>query len=153
MDDVWADDVSLTDASYDREVAERNWNKLQDEHGVVGYKEGISEGKRVSLQQGFDQGYVEGAEIAHQLGRMRGVLSTLIQLYGSPTSQSTTVTTADLEELKALHQQLETLGVEQIFTLGYFKGEKTASGTNAHPAKVSELCNKVASMITRLGWE
>ncbi|KAI9015073.1 hypothetical protein BC832DRAFT_189781 [Gaertneriomyces semiglobifer] len=74
MDDVWADDVSLTDASYDREVAQRNWNKLQDEHGVVGYKEGISEGKQVSLQQGFDQGYVEGAEIAHQLGRMRGVL-------------------------------------------------------------------------------
>ncbi|RKO87730.1 hypothetical protein BDK51DRAFT_23969, partial [Blyttiomyces helicus] len=69
-DDVWGSEGDETE--YDREMADRNWNRLQDEHGVVGYKEGISEAKEKGLQLGFDKGYAEGAEIGLALGRLQG---------------------------------------------------------------------------------
>ena len=35
QDDVWDDDSGITDTQYDRDVAAREWNKLQDVHGMV----------------------------------------------------------------------------------------------------------------------
>ncbi|KAI8917058.1 essential protein Yae1, N terminal-domain-containing protein, partial [Powellomyces hirtus] len=90
-DDVWDDDASIPDAQYDKQVAERNWNRLQDTHGVAGYKDGITEGKKASLQQGFDQGYGNGVDIGLQLGRLRGIAKCV------------------------------SISVEHVFTLSYFR--------------------------------
>ncbi|KAL4669210.1 hypothetical protein H8959_007764, partial [Pygathrix nigripes] len=39
-----------------------------------GYRDGIDAGKAVALQQGFNQGYKEGAEVILNYGRLRGTL-------------------------------------------------------------------------------
>lgn len=79
-------------SDYDKRMAEREWNKLHRQHGVVcislgrglyissaadhisqdGYREGIEEAKEAELQHGFDDGFAEGAQIGIKLGRIRG---------------------------------------------------------------------------------
>lgn len=72
-DDIWDDD-GPSDLQYDRSISERNWKRLQETHGVLGYKEGVVEGKDESLQAGFNVGFSEGAIIGHELGRLRGII-------------------------------------------------------------------------------
>ncbi|XP_053518933.1 protein YAE1 homolog isoform X2 [Artibeus jamaicensis] len=43
-----------------------------------GYRDGLEAGKAVTLQQGFNQGYKEGAEIIMNYGQLRGTLSALL---------------------------------------------------------------------------
>ncbi|KAI9497277.1 hypothetical protein BDB00DRAFT_757174 [Zychaea mexicana] len=72
-DDIWAssdEDV----ATYDREIAQREWDKLNMNHGNEGYKEGISEAKEEYMQEGFDRGYKEGLEMGKAIGKLRGIL-------------------------------------------------------------------------------
>lgn len=39
-----------------------------------GYRDGVDAGKAVTLQQGFNQGYKEGAEVIINYGLLRGTL-------------------------------------------------------------------------------
>lgn len=48
--------------------------KLRSVHSTAGYRNGISESKTAKLQQGFDEGYVLGAEIGALAGRILGVV-------------------------------------------------------------------------------
>ncbi|KAK2095893.1 hypothetical protein P7K49_024927 [Saguinus oedipus] len=43
-----------------------------------GYRDGVDAGKAVTLQQGFNQGYKEGAEVILNYGQLRGTLSALL---------------------------------------------------------------------------
>ncbi|XP_053782244.1 protein YAE1 homolog isoform X3 [Desmodus rotundus] len=45
---------------------------------MEGYRDGLEAGKAVTLQQGFNQGYKEGAEIIMNYGQLRGTLSALL---------------------------------------------------------------------------
>jgi hypothetical protein len=71
MTDVWDDSAS------ESEMFERNWNRLQDTHGTVGYREGLVEGQEKHIQQGFDDGYTIGATVGLEIGMMQGVLATM----------------------------------------------------------------------------
>ncbi|KAI7876943.1 hypothetical protein K492DRAFT_134636, partial [Lichtheimia hyalospora FSU 10163] len=73
LDDIWASSDE-DDVTYDRDIAKREWEKLNTNHGNEGYKEGITEGKEVLMQQGFDRGYSEGIELGKAFGRLRGKL-------------------------------------------------------------------------------
>ncbi|XP_077637285.1 protein YAE1 homolog, partial [Crocuta crocuta] len=43
-----------------------------------GYRDGVDAGKAVTLQQGFNQGYKEGADLIINYGQLRGTLSALL---------------------------------------------------------------------------
>ncbi|KAF9121579.1 hypothetical protein BGW39_010416 [Mortierella sp. 14UC] len=81
--DVWADDNGIDDdvwgnddeVSYDRTIAQKEWDRLHENFGNTGYREGIEEGKEGTLQQGFNQGWSEGVQYGHELGRLRGLIS------------------------------------------------------------------------------
>ncbi|KAJ3176195.1 hypothetical protein HDU87_005410 [Geranomyces variabilis] len=122
-DDDWADDSGLTDAQYDKLVAERNWNRLQDEHGVAGYKDGITEGKKASLQDGFDAGYTNGVEAGLALGRLRGLLSTMVQIQPSRSTGDSSLA----DRLSTILSELEATSVEHVFTLAYFRATEATS--------------------------
>ncbi|KAJ3144148.1 hypothetical protein HK101_002784 [Irineochytrium annulatum] len=77
MDDVWDDDAD--DHLHDRSVAERDWNKLQQEHGNTGYRNAVTEQKEIHVQTGFDEGFVSGARIGRRAGVMLGRISTLMR--------------------------------------------------------------------------
>ncbi|KAJ3136106.1 hypothetical protein HDU90_003509 [Geranomyces variabilis] len=134
-DDDWGDDSGLTDAQYDKLVAERNWNRLQDEHGVAGYKDGITEGKKANLQDGFDAGYTNGAEAGLALGRLRGWLSTMAQIQASHSAGDPTLT----DRLSTLLSELEATSVEHVFTLAYFRATE---GTTTAPATASACSSR-----------
>ncbi|KAF2963220.1 hypothetical protein GQX73_g10353 [Xylaria multiplex] len=48
--------------------------RLQAQHNTVGYREGITAGKASSIQSGFDQGFVLGANIGIRAGQILGLL-------------------------------------------------------------------------------
>uniref|UniRef100_A0A9L0I8Z6 YAE1 maturation factor of ABCE1 n=1 Tax=Equus asinus TaxID=9793 RepID=A0A9L0I8Z6_EQUAS len=56
------------------------WVRGEGRGGVKkeGYRDGIDAGKAVTLQQGFNQGYKEGAEVIINYGQLRGTLSALL---------------------------------------------------------------------------
>lgn len=76
MEDIWDD----CDEQFNDKIATNSWNRLQEMHGVFGYKEGINEGKQTSLQGGFDEGYKESMELSSKLGEVYGKLTMILQL-------------------------------------------------------------------------
>jgi hypothetical protein len=97
MEDIWDDNGNETD------IADREWNKLQEVHGTIGYREGVVDGQDSIMQKGFDIGYKEGSEIGLELGIMQGMLSG-----------------RDDVESKLLYQKLQLLTWDEVFQ-GYLK--------------------------------
>ncbi|KAJ3252435.1 hypothetical protein HK103_001554 [Boothiomyces macroporosus] len=115
MSDIWEDE----DSDYERKMADREWNRLQDQHGVIGYTEGVEEAKEQHLQVGFDDGYSIGASIGLQVGRMQFKLESLLaELKSKQEDKSTEQETKRLQEL---YTKLKNLKYDQIFTKEWFK--------------------------------
>eukprot|EP00842_Homolaphlyctis_polyrhiza_P003764 jgi/Hompol1/4389/HPOL_003625-RA len=138
MDSDWAaDDWAGDDASYDRAIAERNWNRLQDTHGVVGYKEGLIEGKEAHIQAGFDSGYRRGWHIGRRIGRLQGIVAGALQLAsktGSPKDAAVVTAAfralpsdADLASLQALHTEIQAITADSLFDAAFHKAEQSQS--------------------------
>ncbi|RUS23250.1 hypothetical protein BC937DRAFT_89720 [Endogone sp. FLAS-F59071] len=72
-DDIW-DDSDDDTVSYHRSMAEREWGRLHEQHGNAGYKDGIVEGKDLTIQEGFNRGYSEGVVVGKEIGELRGML-------------------------------------------------------------------------------
>ncbi|KAI1320438.1 hypothetical protein F5Y16DRAFT_389917 [Xylariaceae sp. FL0255] len=51
--------------------------RLQSQHTTTGYREGITAGKAVSIQPGFDQGYPLGASLGLRAGQLLGHLESI----------------------------------------------------------------------------
>ncbi|XP_027691549.1 protein YAE1 homolog [Vombatus ursinus] len=62
--------------------AQREWKKRVERRVREGYRDGVDAGKAAVLQQGFNQGYKEGAEIIVSYGQLRGTLSALLSWCG-----------------------------------------------------------------------
>ncbi|KAJ8778677.1 protein YAE1 homolog isoform X1 [Balaenoptera ricei] len=59
-------------------LVHREWRSHMQRRVKEGYRDGIDAGKAVTLQQGFNQGYKEGAEVIINYGQLRGTLSALL---------------------------------------------------------------------------
>ncbi|XP_036183342.1 protein YAE1 homolog [Myotis myotis] len=59
-------------------LAQREWRSQMQRRVKEGYRDGLQAGKAVALQQGFNQGYKEGAEVIINYGQLRGTLSALL---------------------------------------------------------------------------
>ncbi|TPX35949.1 hypothetical protein SmJEL517_g01704 [Synchytrium microbalum] len=117
--DVWADESTLDDASYDRVMADRSWNRMHQQHGVIGYKEGKSEGREKGLQAGFDQGLKRGVALGVCVGRAGGIISTL-QTYNTHKASPSEKLSGDISsKLEALKQEYDDLTVDKVFTARY----------------------------------
>uniref|UniRef100_A0A2K5F4P4 YAE1 maturation factor of ABCE1 n=1 Tax=Aotus nancymaae TaxID=37293 RepID=A0A2K5F4P4_AOTNA len=55
-------------------LVQREWQSHMQRRVKEGYRDGVDAGKAVTLQQGFNQGYKEGAEVILNYGRLRGTL-------------------------------------------------------------------------------
>ncbi|KAI8613074.1 hypothetical protein BC830DRAFT_1170569 [Chytriomyces sp. MP71] len=52
----------------DMEAADREFSALHRVHGTLGYKDGVDEGRKTSIQSGFDQAYNESFPAAFEKG-------------------------------------------------------------------------------------
>ncbi|XP_004384010.1 protein YAE1 homolog [Trichechus manatus latirostris] len=59
-------------------LVQREWRNHMHRRVKEGYRDGVDAGKAVALQQGFNQGYKEGAEVIINYGQLRGTLSALL---------------------------------------------------------------------------
>ncbi|XP_007955162.1 protein YAE1 homolog [Orycteropus afer afer] len=59
-------------------LVQREWRNHMHRRVKEGYRDGVDAGKAVTLQQGFNQGYKEGAEVIINYGQLRGTLSALL---------------------------------------------------------------------------
>ncbi|CAB4410149.1 unnamed protein product [Rhizophagus irregularis] len=124
-DDVWA---SVEDTSeYDRIMSLKEWDHMNRNFGNIGYREGIIEGKDVTIQEGFNNGYVEGVNIGMEFGRLRGLLNTLLEFYNSLINENNNDDELKLpnqtsfNKLKSLEDELANLTADKVFTRDYFK--------------------------------
>ncbi|RUS31084.1 hypothetical protein BC938DRAFT_478495 [Jimgerdemannia flammicorona] len=129
LDDIWADSDE-DPISYQRSMANREWKRLHEQHGNAGYKEGIVEGKDLTVQEGFNRGYSEGVTVGKEIGELRGTLSTLITFY-TQTSSTEIHATTHLARLRALHDEISAISIEHIFAKEHFyeKEERIRVGT------------------------
>ncbi|KAJ2956219.1 hypothetical protein NQZ79_g7902 [Umbelopsis isabellina] len=118
-DDIWASDSEQDQLSYDQQIAEREWNKMNEVHGNEGYKDGIVAGKDITIQEGFNRGYKEGVALGRQFGKLRGTVSTLIVYYTQ--LQKDVIDPALMEKLTHLNKELTAVGIEDLFTKEYFR--------------------------------
>ncbi|XP_012509986.1 PREDICTED: yae1 domain-containing protein 1 [Propithecus coquereli] len=70
---------------------QREWQSHMQRRVKEGYREGIDAGKAVALQQGFNQGYKEGAEVIINYGQLRGTLSALLSWCHLHDNSSTSI--------------------------------------------------------------
>ncbi|KAI8051361.1 uncharacterized protein B0P05DRAFT_313175 [Gilbertella persicaria] len=144
LEDVWADSDNEEQIAYERNLAEKEWEKLQEDHGNTGYKEGIVEGKEVNMQRGFDKGYVEGLAIGKAVGRLRGLVSCQIVFYRQLCKNEDAT-----KELDALFDEIDKIEVNHIYSVDYFRDNQSEKpdGYVAPEAFVSQLEEKVKSTL------
>ncbi|XP_027625562.1 protein YAE1 homolog [Tupaia chinensis] len=87
------DEADVFDEEADESlVVQREWRSHMQRRVKEGYRDGIDAGKAVALQQGFNQGYKEGAEVIINYGQLRGTLSALLSWCHLHGNSSTLIT-------------------------------------------------------------
>ncbi|KAK3825949.1 MAG: hypothetical protein J3Q66DRAFT_329012 [Benniella sp.] len=142
-DDIWGDDDAV---SYDRAIAEREWSRLHDTFGNTGYREGIEEGKEGTLQQGFNQGWADGVQYGYELGRLRGLISPLIE-YLRSTTPSSSSPFKDLQDKEAwikkaseLTKELVELDIAKVFDKAFFDDGYKSTPSKSTPTNTGSGC-------------
>lgn len=103
MDDVWGSDES------DNNLLMNDLNKLKDQHSKRGYLDGIVSAKEVNLQDAFNNGFPNGAQLGFEIGKIIGNLQFLENIHGksdSQLSQDYKLAQADLNITNVLNKKL-----------------------------------------------
>ncbi|KAG0143848.1 hypothetical protein CROQUDRAFT_163815 [Cronartium quercuum f. sp. fusiforme G11] len=83
--EIWEDDDSPTlgphvqsQGSSSGRLAAIEYGRMVETFHQAGYREGLSKGKLVRLQAGFDKGYGKGSQLGKELGILRGQASGIL---------------------------------------------------------------------------
>ncbi|KAF9153113.1 hypothetical protein BG015_004053 [Linnemannia schmuckeri] len=138
-DDVWGNDDEV---SYDRAIAQKEWDRLHENFGNTGYREGIEEGKEGTLQQGFNQGWSEGVQYGHELGRLRGLISPLLGYVRSSSSQLSQIKDKEgwITRATRVVKELVELDIAKVFDKAYFDDGRGPSSSPNKEEKDSGCC-------------
>nr|XP_033780096.1 protein YAE1 homolog [Geotrypetes seraphini] len=60
------------------QLAQREWTNVMEQRAKEGYRDGVDAGKEASLQEGFNQGYKQSAQLMVKSGQLRGTLNALL---------------------------------------------------------------------------
>lgn len=83
--------------------------RLQSQHSTAGYREGITTSKGTFMQEGFDEGYMLGAELGMRGGWIIGVLEGIV--HGGQ----------GVERVKTLLKEArQELSIKGLYAPGYF---------------------------------
>lgn len=107
-----SDDISSrTEARYANDVVS-DYERLRSTHATAGYRDGISVGKAVSVQKGFDEGFALGGEIGRAVGYLLGCF------------QGIEAALAGDEEMRSASNAIkDDLRLERIFAREYISEE------------------------------
>lgn len=97
-DDVWGEGDSDTP---EQAALDREWETRHQQFYNSGYRDGLDEGKELTLQHGFNAGFAEGAHAGFEFGLVRGALQTLVALHNCSAEEKAQVL-ALLQQLTAV---------------------------------------------------
>ncbi|GAN10572.1 conserved hypothetical protein [Mucor ambiguus] len=138
-DDIWADSDNEEQVAYERNLAEKEWERLQEDHGNTGYKEGIVEGKEVNMQKGFDRGYAEGLVIGKAVGKLRGMVRQMLKNEKAA------------QELDTLFDEIDKIEVNHVYSVDYFRDAAKHKEEYVAPETfIQQLEDKVNSTLKRV---
>ncbi|KAL0091086.1 hypothetical protein J3Q64DRAFT_1844092 [Phycomyces blakesleeanus] len=143
-DSIWGSSDE-DDVRYERTIAEKEWNRMHQNHGNEGYKDGIIEGKEVVMQKGFDRGYEDGLGIGRSMGYLRGELSTWILFYQQMVNNPEAVRVLEL-----LLDEVNKVDVHHIYTKEYFQDNSKSAEYVSPQDFVKSLQDKVSSTLIAL---
>ncbi|WVQ83368.1 hypothetical protein IAT38_005509 [Cryptococcus sp. DSM 104549] len=69
-------------------LVEREYNRIANTYSDAGYREGITDGKLATLQDGFDEGFALSVPLSRQVGSLRGRAAALLAISSASTSTS-----------------------------------------------------------------
>ncbi|CAD5112037.1 DgyrCDS1286 [Dimorphilus gyrociliatus] len=98
------EDSDSADNSLD--IANKDWEKLRNQHVKDGFRSGFEEGQNSNTQEGFEAGFVQSAEFFRRIGQLKGHLTLVASL------DQTVDITERIETLDKLHCDLRTLFVQ-----------------------------------------
>uniref|UniRef100_A0A8D0HFC5 YAE1 maturation factor of ABCE1 n=1 Tax=Sphenodon punctatus TaxID=8508 RepID=A0A8D0HFC5_SPHPU len=108
-EDVFDENVDEMD------LLQKEWKNTMEKRIKEGYTDGAEAGKVIALQQGFNQGYKQGAEMMMPCGQLRGTLNALLSWCHFNEADSTVLSKinnlldAVAKYEKHLHKQLNSL--------------------------------------------
>ncbi|XP_076975602.1 protein YAE1 homolog [Tamandua tetradactyla] len=109
-----ADEGDVFDEEADESLlVQREWQSHMQRRVKEGYRDGVDAGKAVALQQGFNQGYKEGAEVIMNYGQLRGTLSALLSWCHLHDNSSTLIS--------KINDLLDAVGQCEEYVLGNLK--------------------------------
>src|ERR1700722_20273246 len=76
--------------------------RLREKHETEGYRDGVTKGKAVSVQRGFDEGYGLGAVLGLRVGKIVGLLEGICAAIRSARSNTEDRWEVELERLESL---------------------------------------------------
>ncbi|KAF8957670.1 hypothetical protein BGZ46_002104 [Entomortierella lignicola] len=155
--DIWGDEDEI---SYDRAIAEKDWSRMNETFGNSGYREGIEEGKEGTLQEGFNQGWSEGVHYGYELGRLRGLISPLIEYLKStstwPPNNNNNGSDNQLNKIQdkeawinkanKLVRELIDLDIDNVFDKAFFDDKSHTSKTLSTDSTKSGCCGGSSSL-------
>ncbi|KAJ3697894.1 hypothetical protein LUZ61_001599 [Rhynchospora tenuis] len=74
-EDIWVDDTN--DDSNPESNLSQEWMWRQKRFHIMGYREGITEGKEASAQEGFNIGFRQSVQVGRKWGLVWGITSAI----------------------------------------------------------------------------
>jgi len=95
----WQDE----DENFEQIIREREWQKLKEMYNNSGFRDGITEGRNLNVQEHFNEGVKLGLRVGFAYGHLAGILSSMNLFY----SQNNLVPQQQLhQEIDQLHGKL-----------------------------------------------
>jgi hypothetical protein len=95
--------------------------RLRSTHVTSGYREGLASSKEKYMQEGFDEGYSLGAELALKAGWCLGMLKGMVNYDGAVSNVSASICQGqDTRPVPILAEAEAALKVEKLFGREYF---------------------------------
>ncbi|WVF69840.1 hypothetical protein IAT40_004620 [Kwoniella sp. CBS 6097] len=85
-DDDWLEPPAQGGAS--DPLVNQEYTRISSKFSDAGYREGITDGKLATLQQGFDEGFAQSVPLSRRVGILRGKAAALLSIATSSSSST-----------------------------------------------------------------
>ncbi|WRT64802.1 uncharacterized protein IL334_001737 [Kwoniella shivajii] len=113
-DEDWLERPSQGGAS--DPLVNQEFTRLSNKFSDAGYREGITDGKLVTLQQGFDEGFASSVPLSRRVGILRGQAAALLAISTSTSSTASTSHASNdfVESIRDIIRQLGVLKSDEV---------------------------------------
>ncbi|OWF40015.1 yae1 domain-containing protein 1-like [Mizuhopecten yessoensis] len=88
-------------------IGSRDWKKMDSSLIKLGYRDGISEGQEINVQEGFNQGYSIAVSLVFSIAVLRGEISAILSMKHIQQTAMDKSMEAELEQLLQEVRDLE----------------------------------------------